>query len=234
MECEILETIPFKPDVRQLLTHLRILEKQTFKQRFCALAEEAERIGRPKALYGSFSISEKGDNYIRLNGEQLTSRVLRVNTQEVEIVFPVLATCGEELDRWAASNNDMLERFWIDTINEAAMVQALTEVQRAIRRKFNTGKISFMTPGSLNDWPLSEQRAMFRLFGERAAEIGVSLTDSMLMTPLKTLSCVFFPSETEFISCRLCSRNECSRRRADFDDQLFGEKYQISECIQHP
>lgn len=233
MEIKILETMSFEPDVEQMLTQLRILEKETFRNRFCELAAEAKQIGKPKALYGSFSVSEKGNDYIVLNGERLTSRVLKVNTQEAERVYPALATCGEELNQWANSNTGMLERFWMDTINEAAMVQALAETQRIIRQEFNTGKTSFMAPGSLNDWPLSEQKAMFKLFGRRAADIGVSLNDSLLMTPVKTVSCVFFPSETEFLSCSLCSRNECSHRRAEYDAQLFGEKYQISECIQH-
>jgi len=38
-----------------------------------------------------------------------------------------------------------------------------------------------MNPGSLEDWPLTEQRVLFALLGDPQAAIGVRLTDSLLM-----------------------------------------------------
>ncbi|MFW5768460.1 MAG: vitamin B12 dependent methionine synthase, partial [Spirochaetota bacterium] len=55
--------------------------------------------------------------------------------------------------------------------------------------------------------------------------IGVTLTDSFLMMPNKTVSGIRFPNEVGFESCELCHREDCPGRRADFNQELW-EKMQ--------
>jgi hypothetical protein len=85
-----------------------------------------------------------------------------------------------------------------------------------------------MNPGSLPDWPLSEQRPLFTLLGENPGTIGVELMDSFLMTPVKSVSGMWFPTEERFESCQLCQRHNCPGRRAQFDAGLYDRKYRES------
>jgi hypothetical protein len=82
-----------------------------------------------------------------------------------------------------------------------------------------------MNPGSLQDWPLREQRPLFALIGAVDTRIGVRLTDSCLMTPRKSTSGIQFPTEESFASCQLCGREVCPNRRAPYDATLFERKY---------
>ena len=88
-----------------------------------------------------------------------------------------------------------------------------------------SGKLSRMNPGSLPDWPLSEQKPLFAVLGEGPAKIGVQLKDSFLMVPVKTVSGIFFPAEEKFESCQLCPREKCPGRRAPYDPELYDRKY---------
>jgi len=86
-----------------------------------------------------------------------------------------------------------------------------------------------MSPGSLEDWPITEQPRLFKLLGEGAAATGVRLTDSCLMLPTKSLSRLTFPSEHGFESCRLCPRERCPGRRAPYDPDLYARRYKQAE-----
>ena len=82
-----------------------------------------------------------------------------------------------------------------------------------------------MNPGSLADWPLSEQRVLFALLGDTQDAIGVQLTSSLLMVPTKSVSGIIYPTAETFASCQLCPRRGCPNRRAAYDPQLFEQKY---------
>ena len=73
-----------------------------------------------------------------------------------------------------------------------------------------------MSPGSLEDWPITEQTKLFSIFGDTERLIGVRLTDSMLMVPRKSISGILFPSEEGFTSCQLCDRERCPGRKAPY------------------
>ena len=88
-----------------------------------------------------------------------------------------------------------------------------------------------MSPGSgdADIWPLQQQRELFTLLGgvdEVTRQIGVELTDALLMVPTKTVSGIRFPTETDFRSCQVCHRPACPSRGAPFDKQLW-------DLIQH-
>jgi hypothetical protein len=77
-----------------------------------------------------------------------------------------------------------------------------------------------MDPGSLEDWPITEQPKLFSIFGDTERLVGVRLTGSMLMVPRKSISGILFPSEEGFSSCQLCERAACPARRTPFDAAL--------------
>ena len=84
-----------------------------------------------------------------------------------------------------------------------------------------------MTPGSLKDWPLTEQRPLFKLLGDVEGEIGVRLMDSLMMYPKQSASGIIFPTEVRYENCQLCPMENCPGRRAVYDKNLYDEKYKI-------
>jgi hypothetical protein len=91
------------------------------------------------------------------------------------------------------------------------------------------GPTAAMSPGSLADWPIREQRPLFSLLGDPEQAIGVKLTDSFLMIPNKTVSGLRFSTEERFESCQLCPREHCPGRRAAYEPDLYDRKYRITE-----
>jgi hypothetical protein len=144
---------------------------------------------------------------------------------EVERVFPFVATCGTEVEEMSQTHHDVLFRYVLDALKEQILRSAVTYLRESIQTTYAPGKTSMMNPGSLKDWPLREQRQLFSLFGDVQKAIGVELTESFLMYPVKSVSGIIFPTEVTFENCQLCPREDCPRRRAPYDEMLLNTTY---------
>lgn len=211
------------------MERLHIKEKSHHADELKRLAHDAQIIGKPKALYKVAFIESKGDDDVVVNGITLTSHVLRVNLEQTHRVFPFVATCGLELDDWANRINDVLQRYWAETIKEMALRFAREVMEEHLIEHYGPGPISRMSTGSLADWPIQEQQPLFGILGNTEDSIGVRLTDSLLMIPTKSVSGILFPTEESFESCQLCPRELCPGRRAAYDKDLYDRKYRKRE-----
>jgi hypothetical protein len=189
------------------------------------LGRDAGALGKPRALYRAISLRKDTERTVVVDGVTLTSRVLRVNLDPVDTVFPFVATCGRELDRWVMEKEEPIERRVADVISEMALYLALGALRERLREEYHLPTISRMSPGSLEDWPLQEQRLLFQLFDDTERAVGVRLTKDLMMLPLKSLSGILFASEELFESCLLCPREECPARLLPYDRELFTRRY---------
>ncbi len=225
MDHTLLDTIPFQPDLPTLKEQLHIRPGSTREEDLELLARQAQQIARPKALYRPVYIDSRDGDVLVMGGIAFTSRVLRVNLEGAHRVFACLATCGRELEAWANAQQDMLARFSADILMEHALGAAWQAMEAHLAQHYHPGKVSTMNPGSLEDWPLTQQRALFTLLGETDKLIGVELTDSYLMLPRKSVSGLIFPTELGFQSCMLCPRENCPGRRAPYQPELTQTRY---------
>ncbi len=223
----VLENIPFEPDQEALQKRLHVKPASRHAVELETLLADASRLARPRALYQIAYITGRGEDWVEIEGRRFDSRVLRVNLETAHRVFPFLATCGPELQEWAASKEDMLEHFWAEAIKESALFCAFRALEQDLEQRYRVGKTAFMSPGSLKDWPIQQQRVLFDLFGPRIDQLGVCLTDSLLMVPTKTVSGIRFPTEVDFASCQLCPREACPGRRAAYEPGLLESRYQV-------
>jgi len=221
----LLDNLEFTVDLDQLFRVIRMDQADDDADTVIKMAEEAQSIARPKALYKVAYVEEKGDNFVVIDGEKFISRVMSVNLKDVHRVFPFVATCGTELEEWSSSIDDMLESYWADAIKIQAMNCALKALETHLEEHFKPGKTACMNPGSLEDWPISEQVKLFKLLGDVKSMTGVLLTDSFLMVPIKSVSGIKFPTETNYENCQLCPRENCPGRRAPYDKDLYSRKY---------
>ncbi len=221
----VLDNISFQPKLDSLMKAFHIREGSSSAARLEGIAADAQAVAKPKAVYKVAFIESKGGDCVVVDGITLTSRVLRVNLEQVHRVFPYVATCGTEMDEWSNSIDDMLQSYWADKIKEMALRSAMQALSEHLQDRFRPGRMSRMSPGSLVDWPLQEQRKLFALLGDPKDAIGVELTDSLIMVPLKSVSGICFPAEVDFASCQLCSRENCPGRRAPYDATLYDRKY---------
>ena len=222
----IVDDLSFWLEEAELLRRLHVDDTFVFIDDVRRIAHQAESLARPKGLYKLSAVEHTGDTTVTLDGITFTSRVLRVNLDGMYRAFPFLATCGRELDAWSRSLDDPVQGFWADTIKEMALHKVIQNLGDRLVTTYQPGERAVMNPGSLPDWPISEQQHLFALFGSAADAIGVTLTESFLMSPIKSVSGVWFQSDKGFVNCQLCPREECPNRRAPHDPHLFGEQYQ--------
>jgi len=220
---EVLGDIPFELDIGTLLVGLHLQQDSNDAKELKALVEAIRPYAKPKALYKVSYIEDRRDDNIRIDGVTFTSRVLRTNLDKVERIFPFVTTCGREIDELNLSCDDFLKAFWLDQIKEVTLYSARRYLNDYLNRKYALSKTSSMSPGSgdVTVWPIEQQRALFSLFGGVKELIGVELTDSFLMIPIKSVSGIIFPTEIDFRSCQVCHRENCPSRSAPFDKILW-------------
>ncbi len=188
------------------------------------LIEVARSVAKPKAIYKVSYIDGRDDDTVTIDGVRFTSRVLRINLGQVERVFPYIATCGTELEEMAVPSSDVMKSFCFDAIKTVVVRSAITFLRDHLMGNYALGNVSRMSPGALESWPLAQQKELFSLFGDTEELIGVRLTKSCVMVPLKSVSGIYFPTEITFESCQLCLQEKCISRRTPYDSEL-AKKY---------
>jgi len=219
---ETLEHIPVSLDLGEIRRRLHMERSGDWSQAR-TLVEAAQPLITARAVYKVCYIDAKLEDAIVIDGIRLKSKVLRKNLDDVGRVFPYVVTIGDKLEEEARVCDDLLKQYYLDTIGNVALVTARRYLEDRFRSRYALGGISYMSPGSLQDWPIEEQRPLFSILGDVEASIGVRLKKSLLMIPGKSLSGIYFPTEIPFYSCQLCPRKGCPSRRASYDESLARE-----------
>lgn len=176
-----------------------------------------------KAVYEVCYIEEKLEDTVIIDGIRLRSRILRKNVETVGRVFPYVITIGTRLEQKADASTDLVEKYYLDRIGNIALSEARNHLEEHLCSRFAVDGLSTMSPGSLEDWPIEQQRPLFSILEGAEVSIGVSLTESLLMIPKKSISGIYFPTEVTFHSCQLCPRQNCEGRKARYNEALAME-----------
>jgi hypothetical protein len=221
MTVEILNPIPVEIDFRSVKKSAHAPEAE--EKRLLALMASARSVIAARAIYRVSYIDSRGEDSIVIEGVQFRSKVLRKNLDKVERVFPYVVTLGKGVDDLEAASGDVLEKYYLDQIGNAAVVQAREHLKHTLAERYGLTGLSCLGPGQLKDWPLQEQRPLFSLLGDVESAVEVTLTETLMMSPRKSLSGVYFPTETTFFACQLCPREGCPSRKAKTDEKLARE-----------
>jgi hypothetical protein len=184
------------------------------------LLEIANSLISAQAIYEVRYIDEKFEKTVIIDGVRFNSQVLRKNLESVGRVFPYVVTIGPRLEEDISNCTDLFKQYYLDHIGNIALVEARKHLEEHLCSMFAIASLSYMSPGSLQDWPIEEQKPLFSLFKGGEKSIGVRLTESLLMIPRKSVSGIFFPTEVTFFSCQLCQREKCEGRKAPFSEDL--------------
>jgi len=217
---EILDNIPVHLDPEKISKRLHLDKKKGFSNTAQELVELANSLIHPKAIYEVSYIDHRNEDAVDIGGVKFTSRILRVNLDKIGRVFPYIVTIGKELEGRSASFDDLLRQYCLDQIGNIVVGSTIKYLEAYLKRRYRIEQISIMSPGSLKNWPITQQKQLFSIFGNPEDLIGVRLTDSSLMIPKKSESGICFPTEVQFYSCQLCPRETCEGRAAPYDKNL--------------
>ena len=150
--------------------------------------EEIKPAIKPRLCYELYPISLGGDN-IDLGFARVVSRDLAKNLRSCEKIVLVTATVGLDVDRLIAKYSRISPaRALILQAAGAAAVESLLDTFSA---ELRAGGLSLRPRFSCGygDLPLSLQKDIFTAL-DVPRSIGVSLTESFLMTPTKSVSAI--------------------------------------------
>ena len=211
---EILDLIPVTLDTNEIAARLRFDASRTGFTILDELVALAQGLFRPRGVFEVAYVGAKGERTVEVAGVAFESPILRENLETANKVFPYIITAGPELEQTARAQGDLLKQYYLEEIANLALEQAAGWLSGHLEEHYGLANLSNMSPGSLEDWPITEQAKLFSIFGDTEKLIGVRLTDSMLMIPRKSISGILFPSEEGFVACQLCEREHCPGRKA--------------------
>lgn len=163
------------------------------------------------------SVGLKGDTTFR-------SRKLAQALKDSEEIICFVATLGSGLDREILrlmAEKRLSQAYVLDAMGSVAVEDMVEQFYQRKQIEFaaeNKSVTLRFSPGYC-DWPVSEQKQLFSLFGSE--HTGVELLDSCLMTPRKSISGVFglfYSTNTHLDSpynpCQDCRKTHCMARRS--------------------
>jgi hypothetical protein len=213
---ETMDRIPVILDVGEIAARLRFDPARAGFESLDELIGLAQSLINPRAVFEVAYTGAKGEGTVEVAGVAFESPLLRKNLETANKVFPYIITVGPELERAAGSQGDLLKQYYLEEMANMALESAAGWLGGQLETRYGVTGLANMSPGSLEDWPITEQMKLFSIFGDTEKAVGVRLTDSLLMVPRKSISGILFPSEEGFVACQLCERERCPGRKAAY------------------
>ncbi len=211
---ETIDLIPLTLDPGEIAVRLRFDPVRAGFDSLEELVGLAQGLLRPRAVFEVAYVGARGEGTVEVAGVVFESPLLRKNLGSANKVFPYIITVGPELERAAGAQGDLLKQYYLEEMANMALESAAGWLGGQLETRYGVTGLANMSPGSLEDWPITEQTKLFSIFGDSEKAVGVRLTDSLLMVPRKSISGILFPSEEGFVACQLCDRERCPSRRA--------------------
>lgn len=181
--------------------------------------EALEAAIEPKVVSRRFRLKRLGGHALDIEGLRVESAALSRNLEGCDEAFLMAATLGLGPDRLIAraqaagamhravalqAASAALIEAWCDRVNEE-LRREVAEEGKVLRPRFSPG---------YGDFSLDAQPGIFRLLGVQK-HIGVTLTDSLLMLPTKSVTAVvgIADAKTDCLSgCAACDKADCAFR----------------------
>lgn len=172
--------------------YARLLARPAVRAEIESAVAEVGDIVRPAACYDLFPIEGFVHDRVRLaGGATLGGGPVVEVVCGAEALALAVVTVGPAVDERIKQLNAERQRFQalvLDELASWAVDQVRQQLYAQMSQTFQTRgwrTSTFLSPGE-SAWSVREQRILFKLLD--ASRIGVSLNDSFVMTPLKSLS----------------------------------------------
>lgn len=184
------------------------------------IIEMAAKVAKPKGIYRLCSVGEHDKDGVEIDGVWFTSRVLAKNLAEIDTVVAEIVTCGRELDEVEIPSTDYIRYYTLDVIKQVVMFQATEFFFPYLKEKYELTDMVHLHPGEFEDLPITQQPNVFKLFHDVEGAIGVQLTSTTTLRPIKSATGLLFSNGFNFESCELCLQAHCAGRRKAYNPRL--------------
>lgn len=190
--------------------------KQNVKALLQQMLDEAKQVGKPCFGYRIVNGGIVDKNYYRFDREIFKPGPVIMHSLKGCAQYVLLvATVGDAFDRWLQSihrQGDILQMYLSDAVG-SAIVEATQHYACSYLEKEAAKEGLHITndysPGYCG-WHVSEQQNFFSLLPEDFC--GITLSESSLMHPIKSISCVIGLDEHAIkhpYGCDICGKSDC-------------------------
>ena len=222
-EVTYFDNISIEVNAQLLLDKVQLRGSQRGSEDFVWAVEQAQDLIHPRLVVGSASVCVVDDTHVKIGNQEFTSRILQVNTEPCKKVYPFIGTIGSELENLAAEQKKLTRKFFLEMVGDYSLMLAVQQIEDKVKDLFSIDKIAVISPGELDNWPITQQVPLFNLFEAEAKRIGIELTSTMLMKPRKSRSGIWFNTNRGFIHCQLCKMKRCPGRKAKYRPEKYAD-----------
>ena len=215
-------------DKKEIISHMsgsfeKLLERPALREDWESAKAEALRLIQPTAIWDAFPIQEfKHDRLVLANGAKISGGPVTAVLGGASELVVAVCTVGDAISRAIRKQQqggEHMRAMFLDSLGTWAVgqlrMQLFSKLEYAAIDQGLHASTS-LSPGE-SEWPISEQSVLFSLVD--AQQIGVSLTKTMLMTPMKSLSMIMGTGPGALGSeggshCDFCTiRDRCTYRQ---------------------
>lgn len=170
----------------------------------------------PMAIIKWADIDSVKDDETTIEGVTFKSIVVAEKLKDKQRAFITVITAGSGLEKC----EDLEDDPFLDMFNGALIRLATRYVTDYLKDNFGFEDVGMLNPGSLPDWPISENHALCGIAGD-VSEIGVELNDAGYLKPWNSGSHLCFENAGGYQNCSLCKKYDCIGRHARFDRKEY-------------
>jgi hypothetical protein len=170
---------------------------------------------RPKAVIKWVDIQAGENGTVFIDNTPFKSVIVSEKLKSLEKAIVFVATAGTELEAIPEIEESILLK---ESLLMYSLMLAHGYVVEFVTENFGYKEPGYLNPGSLPDWPIENNFALFDILGPATEQIDVQIMESGYMRPWKTSSGIIFSDAGGYQNCILCKNLDCIGRRAPFDE----------------
>jgi len=213
------------PTIAEVLDFLKSTDLEEEHPAVIFIREILEELNFDTGINGGYIIKEIESLNVKTGTISIENTALNPGSQvcryikESTLAALFLCTAGEDFTRMTNALNeqgDIMEAYILDAIGSLTVENAIDKIQEELKISFHREHLKISnrySPGYCN-WPLSDQAALFELIGENPT--GITLSDSCLMTPRKSVSGIIGIGKNlkhHEYGCKVCQNTTCIYRK---------------------
>jgi len=225
-EVNKLDSIPVEIPEKSLLRRMGAARghkmSPRMKNRIKKAVQEVNRDIEAKAIYRVLPVVKQNGSIQLEGGVSFKSRKLGHLFGPCDRAVVFLTTIGPEVEKTINNNMENQPHYGVilDAAASAAAESTAQYIQDHIENKLHKeGKITLRYSPGYCDWPISEQKEIFKILPHET--IGVHLSENSFMSPRKSISgvigiCPLDSPEFSRSACESCQKQNCPHRRSEF------------------
>lgn len=213
------------PDNKALATALQILDDSVYRDLFPFINDVCDRLKDNPNIIGGYTIRHCEDVYVKGGFISCEGTTLEIGKRIASYMKDAsglalfICTAGSvftDLANEYFGRGDFLEAFIVDAVGSVTVENAMDRVQQTLEDEMGLQglRISNRYSPGYCEWHVSGQQVLFSLIDGN--HVGVTLTESSLMQPIKSVSGIIgigkniqkYP-----YGCSICHNSTCVYRR---------------------